>query len=56
MSLVVLSLQRKKLIARNVKTFRDKYGIDAKVRHEVTKVDTEKKNGIRRAYEDEGCL
>ena len=32
-----------KLIARNVKTFRDKYGIDAKVRHEVTKVDTEKK-------------
>ena len=23
--------------------FRDKYGIDAKVRHEVTKVDTEKK-------------
>ena len=32
-----------KLIARNVKMFRDKYGIDAKVRHEVTKVDTEKK-------------
>ena len=32
-----------KLIARNVKTFREKYGIDAKVRHEVTKVDTEKK-------------
>ena len=32
-----------KLIARNVKTFREKYGIDAKVRHEVTKVDTKKK-------------
>ena len=32
-----------KLIARNVKMFRDKYGIDAKVRHEVMKVDTEKK-------------
>lgn len=45
-----------KLIARNVKMFRDKYGIDAKVRHEVTKVDTEKKNGIRRAYEDERYL
>ncbi|EOV9525477.1 FAD-dependent oxidoreductase [Bacillus cytotoxicus] len=32
-----------KLIARDVKTFRDKYGIDAKVHHEVTKIDTEHK-------------
>ncbi len=38
-----------KLIARNVKTFRAKYGIDAKVRHEVTKVDKEKK----RIYEEQ---
>ncbi|KEK22211.1 FAD-dependent oxidoreductase [Bacillus gaemokensis] len=32
-----------KLIARDVKTFRDKYGIDAKVHHEVTRIDTENK-------------
>lgn len=29
------------LIARDVETFREKYGIDAKVHHEVTSVDTE---------------
>ncbi|MCF6138922.1 CoA-disulfide reductase [Pseudalkalibacillus berkeleyi] len=29
------------LIARDVETFRDKYGIDAKIHHEVTSVDTE---------------
>ncbi|KMM36637.1 CoA-disulfide reductase [Guptibacillus hwajinpoensis] len=32
-----------KLIARSVDTFRDKYGIDARVYHEVTEVDTENK-------------
>ncbi|MGA9288494.1 MAG: CoA-disulfide reductase [Anaerobacillus sp.] len=32
-----------KLIARTVDTFREKYGIDARVFHEVTTVDTEKK-------------
>ena len=32
-----------KLIARSVDTFREKYGIDARVYHEVTHVDTEKK-------------
>ncbi|MDQ0482316.1 CoA-disulfide reductase [Guptibacillus hwajinpoensis] len=32
-----------KLIARSVDTFRDKYGIDARVYHEVTDVDTENK-------------
>ncbi|PFE03360.1 CoA-disulfide reductase [Bacillus cereus] len=32
-----------KLIARDIKTFRDKYGIDAKTHHEVTKIDTENK-------------
>ncbi|WP_459500801.1 FAD-dependent oxidoreductase [Bacillus sp. C1] len=32
-----------KLIARDVKTFRDKYGIHAKTSHEVTKIDTENK-------------
>ncbi|WP_349408838.1 CoA-disulfide reductase [Pseudalkalibacillus sp. SCS-8] len=31
------------LIARDVETFREKYGIDAKVFHEVTNVDTENK-------------
>ena len=45
-----------KLIARNVKTFRDKYGIDAKVRHEVTKVDTEKKIVYAEHTEDERCF
>ncbi|PDY46370.1 FAD-dependent oxidoreductase [Bacillus pseudomycoides] len=33
----------KKLIARDISTFRDKYGIDAKTYHEVTKIDTENK-------------
>jgi len=33
----------KKLIARDISTFRDKYGIDAKTHHEVTKIDTENK-------------
>ena len=32
-----------KLIARDISTFRDKYGIDAKTHHEVTKIDTENK-------------
>ncbi|MDM5153889.1 FAD-dependent oxidoreductase [Bacillus sp. DX1.1] len=32
-----------KLIARDVETFRNKYGIDAKVHHEVTRIDTENK-------------
>ncbi len=32
-----------KLIARSVDTFREKYGIDARVFHEVTNVDTENK-------------
>ncbi|MEH7456495.1 CoA-disulfide reductase [Bacillus sp. JJ1127] len=32
-----------KLIARDVTVFRDKYGIDAKVHHEVTRIDTENK-------------
>lgn len=32
-----------KLIARTVDTFREKYGIDARVFHEVTEVDTENK-------------
>lgn len=32
-----------KLIARRVDTFRDKYGIDAKVKHEVTAVDSTNK-------------
>ncbi|WP_221567315.1 CoA-disulfide reductase [Alkalihalobacillus sp. TS-13] len=32
------------LIARDVETFREKYGIDAKIHHEVTKVDTDEKN------------
>ncbi|WEG16799.1 FAD-dependent oxidoreductase [Alkalihalophilus pseudofirmus] len=31
------------LVARDVETFRSKYGIDARVNHEVTHVDTEKK-------------
>ncbi|MFB4163325.1 FAD-dependent oxidoreductase [Alteribacillus sp. JSM 102045] len=31
------------LIARDIKTFREKYGIDARVFHQVTAVDTEKK-------------
>ncbi|MDT8860453.1 FAD-dependent oxidoreductase [Alkalihalobacillus sp. MEB130] len=31
------------LIARSVETFREKYGIDARVNHEVTSVDIEKK-------------
>lgn len=31
------------LIARKVETFRDKYGIDAKIFHEVTKIDHEEK-------------
>ncbi|MDF2085039.1 MULTISPECIES: FAD-dependent oxidoreductase [Bacillus] len=33
----------KKLIARDISTFRDKYGIDAKTYHKVTKIDTENK-------------
>ncbi|MDR4324935.1 FAD-dependent oxidoreductase [Bacillus pseudomycoides] len=32
-----------KLIARDISTFRDKYGIDAKTHHEVTRIDTENK-------------
>lgn len=32
-----------KLIARTVETFRDKYGIDAKINHDVTRVDTTNK-------------
>lgn len=32
-----------KLIARDISIFRDKYGIDAKTHHEVTKIDTENK-------------
>lgn len=32
-----------KLIARSVDTFRDKYGIDARVYHEVSEVDTDNK-------------
>ena len=33
----------KRLIARDVETFRDKYGIDARVGYEVEHVDIEKK-------------
>lgn len=32
-----------RVIARRVETFREKYGIDARTRHEVTNVDVEKK-------------
>ncbi|MCF6410909.1 CoA-disulfide reductase [Pseudalkalibacillus salsuginis] len=34
------------LIARDVETFREKYGIDAKTHHEVTSVDTDQKTVI----------
>ncbi len=36
----------KDVIARSVETFREKYGIDARVRHEVTRVDTHNKTVI----------
>ncbi|MED4163306.1 FAD-dependent oxidoreductase, partial [Halalkalibacterium halodurans] len=31
--------QTEKLIARTIETFRNKYGIDARTNHEVTKID-----------------
>ncbi|WP_369900614.1 FAD-dependent oxidoreductase [Bacillus manliponensis] len=35
--------EMEKLIARDVETFRNKYGIDAKVQHEVTRIDSSTK-------------
>lgn len=35
--------QKEDLIARSVTTFREKYGIDAKVQHEVSHINTDKK-------------
>jgi NADPH-dependent 2,4-dienoyl-CoA reductase/sulfur reductase-like enzyme len=42
------------LVARDPQTFRDKYAIDVRVRHEVVEIDMDKREVVARALDDDG--